>query len=403
MVGNSARRRIARNAFDVLGVVLLFAALLTALYYWDPTRVLVKRLLAADDGLYETVDPQFRNQNPTVLIRVHDAAALAETRRQVVAAIWGEAGLPADAPPDQVVRDLDKRPQNRENCPSGPRAALGRKLHCEVQNYTGWANLAGIDELRTVFRSPAIASEYVASVAYFRPLRANGTLVVYQHGFAGTYHDQHRHLQRLIAEGFTVAAANLPTYGDNDCPTKAQEPWCEIAGGNFAVPLPLRVHFTPLVTAISWARRDGTIHDVAAIGFSGGAWVAATLAAADTRVRASYPVAGVMPVHLRRGDKEWPAHQTYPPLNKVASLLDLFVLGTGGHGRRQVQIFNRYDRCCYNGTRPRLYEQAVQRAVRESGGGAFAVLIDESHARHKVSRWALEHIVDDLATSGGKR
>ncbi|MCG8512002.1 MAG: hypothetical protein MI741_22535, partial [Rhodospirillales bacterium] len=174
-----------------------------------------------------------------------------------------------------------------------------------------------------------------------------------------------------------------------------QSLWCEVAAGVFSVPYPLRVFFSPLAEAINFALREGHVRHVSMVGFSGGAWITSVMAAVDPRIARSYPVAGVMPFYLRR-DKEWPPNQVYPPLMEAAGMLDLFVLGASGVGRRQVQFFNRYDRCCYSGLRPLLYEEAVQAAVRQSGGGVFDVVIDETHARHKVSRWAFERIVTDL-------
>ena len=211
----------------------------------------------------------------------------------------------------------------------------------------------------------------------------------------GTYHAQYRHIQRLVAAGFTVAAANLPKYGDNQCEGPEKSSWCAVAEGVFSVPHPMKVFFSPLAEAINFALSQGRISHAAMIGLSGGAWITAVMSAVDTRIGRSYPVAGVMPFYMRR-DKEWPANQVYPPLMETAGMLDLFVLGGSGAGRRQVQFFNRYDRCCYNGLRPLVYEEDVQEAVRESGGGAFDVVIDETHARHKVSRWAFRRIVEDL-------
>lgn len=402
MLGKQSCLRLARNAFDALGGVLVLAACLSALYYWDPTRALFKRLVAADETLYETVDPQFRDQDSMALVHVRDVGSLAEIRRQVIEVIWGETGLPVQELPDQVVRDVDKRRDAEVKCPSGQFEPLLKKLRCEVGNYAGWDNLAGVDDLRVSIRSDAVGSTYDSSIAYFRPRNANGTLVIYQHGYAGTYHAQHRNLERLVAAGFTVAATNLASYGDNNCPEKNQEPWCLVSSGTFVVPFPLRVHFTPLVRTINFALREGVIRDVAVIGFSGGAWIAAVMAAVDARITRSYPVAGVMPAYLRRS-KEWAPLQNYPSLSRAASLLDLFVLGGGGPGRRQIQIFNRYDRCCYNGTRPLLYEKAVEKAVRESGGGGFDVVIDETHARHKISRWAFACILEDLKQPRGSQ
>jgi len=62
-----------------------------------------------------------------------------------------------------------------------------------------------------------------------------------------------------------------------------------------------------------------------------------------------------------------------------------------------LQVFNRFDRCCYSNTKGKLYEKAVKDAARLAGGGQFDVLIDETHARHKISDYAMETILKDMA------
>jgi hypothetical protein len=74
-------------------------------------------------------------------------------------------------------------------------------------------------------------------------------------------------------------------------------------------------------------------------------------------------------------------------------------MATDGAARELTQIFNRYDRCCYRNTLARLYEPAVRDAAETLGTGRFRVLIDESHADHKVSDWAVARIMESLAAA----
>lgn len=392
----SLSRLTLRNAFDILGVGLVLAAVFIALYYWDPSRAYLKQALTSDEYLYDKVEPALLAQDPAAYIHVRDADAVSRIRDRAIDVIWGMDGLPEEGLPDEVIRDLDKRASVPQECQERRFTKYSLTLSCEVGNYAGWDNLAGIDDLKI-----AVGQAYIGSVGYFRPRRANGVLVIYQHGFAGTYHAQYRYLKRLIAEGYTVAATNVPWYGDNICRTEEARSWCDVSAGVFDVPLPLRVYFTPLAKTINFALRDGRVRHVAIVGFSGGAWIASVMAAVDTRIGRSYPVAGVIPFYMRRA-KEWPPNQFYAPLMEAASMLDLFILGGSGPGRRQIQFFNRFDRCCYNGPRPLQYEDAVQTAVQITGDGAFDVVLDETHARHKISRWAFERILKDLQRPWGQ-
>ena len=109
----------------------------------------------------------------------------------------------------------------------------------------------------------------------------------------------------------------------------------------------------------------------------------AVMAALDQRIRRSDPVAGVYPIYLREGqDILTEGPQYYGPMLKAAGYLDMFVLAVDSRDRRQMQVFNRYDRCCFNNMKGRLYEAAVQKTAAAIGGGRFDVLIDQTHADH---------------------
>jgi len=382
--------RYARPCLDVLGILLIIAACLSVLYYWDPTRALYKRFRMADPYRYDRIDPRLRAQDAAALINVRTPAAAKAIRDDLVRVIWGAEGLPRGARPDRVVRDILERRDLGKDCNRWSEPKTRRRLRCELDRYRGWKNLAGLDELHV-----AVGPVYSATIAYFRPATPNGTLVLYHHGYAGTFHEQHRNLERLVDAGYTVAAFNLLGYGDNSCPGSSV--WCDVAWGKFSgVPLPMRLHFTPPVATINYAQASGGIARVAMIGLSTGAWVSTILSAVETRIARSYAIAGVIPVYLHRRN-EWPAGHRYPPLVEAATMLDLFVLGATPAGRQQWQIYNRYDRCCYDGIRSDLFAETTAKAAGSVDGGRFDVLIDETHARHKISRWTMERILRDLS------
>jgi hypothetical protein len=104
--------------------------------------------------------------------------------------------------------------------------------------------------------------------------------------------------------------------------------------------------------------------------------------------------------YLRVGSfhsREWGDwDQYYPSLNKIANYLDLYILGSSGPGRRQRQVLNKYDSCCFAGVRYRTYENHVRGAVAATGNGAFDVYLDESHRSHLISGPALEKAIAPL-------
>ena len=104
-------------------------------------------------------------------------------------------------------------------------------------------------------------------------------------------------------------------------------------------------------------------------------------------------MAGTLPLYIRPSQHYEVAHSG---LYALANYLELYVLGTYGEARRQLQVFNRYDPCCYMGTRHVLYEAQVARTARRLGNGSFSVFLDETHREHKISGVALAVILNDL-------
>ena len=131
------------------------------------------------------------------------------------------------------------------------------------------------------------------------------------------------------------------------------------------------------------------------IGLSAGAWITTLIAAIDQRISRSYPISGVYPMYLREGN-EFPLPYVNGIIMEKINYLDLFILGSTGQKRGQLQIFNQFDKCCFRNIKAQLYENAISKSVRSIGPGRFNVLIDKTHARHKISRFAFNHILKDI-------
>lgn len=139
------------------------------------------------------------------------------------------------------------------------------------------------------------------------------------------------------------------------------------------------------------------------VGLSGGGWTTHLSAAIDDRIRLSVPVAGSLPLYARGsdpaeiGDRE----QTYAPIfgvedsdgdgiedtaTGVASWLEIYLLSADG-GRRQVQVINLYDPCCFGGDAYQSYSDFV--SERAPG---WSVWVDTTHEQHQISPAAREMI-----------
>jgi dienelactone hydrolase len=364
------KRHLKKIIVGVIALSALAAGVDFLIHHYDPTRVVYKRLKAADKYVYDEIDPKFRQTDPSTLIAIETAADADAARARLIDAIWGGGGFPGTLSPARVERGID------DPVPG----AL--------------PNLARIDRV-TVDMGGGVRS----FLYHLRPAaRRKNRLVIYHHGFAGAIQDVPETLGAFLERGYAVLGVNLMAYGGNSAYLSAAN------GDSYnlhfdldRIENPLRYHFEPVVVGINYLLRDFDYQSIDMVGFSAGGFVAIVAAAIDPRIRRSYPIAGAYPIYLRVGqDIQNGMPSTYPPLLAAASYLDMFILGATGAGRRQMQVFNRYDRCCNNNTKAMLYAPAV--AARAAAlGGAFAVLIDETHADHKFSRFARDAVLADMA------
>jgi dienelactone hydrolase len=356
-------------------------------YYWDPTRIIWKRWVEKDPYRYEKINPKYLKTNPADLITIHSPEDAKRVRAALIAAVFGPQGLPTTKAPAKVEKNLVLD----ENL-VGPKDA--GPFYAKIDN------LAGVDRIFV-----EIDGDYFAKILHFRPKKGNERLVLFQNGFGGTgtFNDRKERIEELVNEGYAVMALNLPGLGENEIKKRylphygwyAMDPWRLLD----LVDYPMRYWFTPVVVALNYGLGRMGYKSADMIGFSMGGWLTMVAAALDTRIRRSYPVAGGYPLYLRSGNeaKESPRPHYYAPMIRAANYLEMFVLATVGTPRRQLQVFNRFDRCCYSNSKGKLYEKAVKDAARLAGGGRFDVLIDETTARHKISDFAMQTIFNDMA------
>ncbi|HEX8411855.1 MAG TPA: hypothetical protein VF883_23605 [Thermoanaerobaculia bacterium] len=309
-------------------------------------------------------------------------------RQAIVNYIWGTEGFPSTELPNSVVT----------NVPS-PLAGL--------------ENLERVDLLRV-----NDTTAHRGRVFHYVPLRKNGQVVAVHQGhdttFAGsdaltdssTAGGLRRTINALLMDGYGVLAVYMPhvrealnlgggvTEAADTSPSHDamfDEP---IATGSA-----LKWFLEPTIVALNHVQ--SLYNDYHMIGLSGGGWTTTLCAAVDTRIRMSFPVAGTIPLYLRGpssvGDKE----QYISSFYSIAGYPDLYVLGAHGTNRKQVQILNRLDDCCFGqssshhnqGTPDgwtaavREYERNVRIALFNLGPAnmSFRVEIDDAAPSHLVS------------------
>lgn len=339
----------------------------------DEGRVAYKRFTAASPYVYDEVPARLTEVDVDRLIAIGSPEDVARLRALLAQAIWGR-----DAPP------LDRLPAEIR----------------EGVLPVGFEGLAAVSASRALI--VPIDHGYNAHVFVLEPSAPSGRSVVYQHGYAGRLDQAREPIVRLLNAGYRVAAINFFGYGPEYLKDFDHPRFGPVRLSHdralYLLERPLRYYIEPVIAAVNHLNGLAPAEPVDMVGFSAGGWTAVVAAAVDPRIATSVSVAGMLPIYLRniRNANEWPPPHLYAPLLAAANYLEMSALAASGDGRRALQVFNRYDRCCYRNAYGGLYEPAVQRAVARVGGGAFEVLIDETHADHKLSGWAMDRILTYL-------
>ncbi len=359
----------------VAGVILVAVLLGAGGYYLthhvDWARVHYKRFKAPNTYVFEEINPQYKATDPAKLIRIASPADAAQIRVALTDAIWGVGRGPANVPPAVV--------------------AAG----------TVPPELAALSANSTRLEAP-IDYGYKGHVYLLEPAQPNGRLVIYQNGYASTVAAAAPLIGALLDQGYAVAALDYPGYGENGMGRTYLERfgWYDLSHDRVIAvhDHPMRFYVEPVIALLNYIAASKSYSRIDMTGFSAGGWITTLAAAADTRIGRSVTVAGGYPLYLRVGafKNQSPPPQFHQPLLRAANYLEMYVLAGAGEERGMTQIFNRYDRCCYRNTLGKLYEPAVRDAVARAGEGGFDVLIDESHADHKVSDWAIARILEKL-------
>jgi hypothetical protein len=304
------------------------------------------------------------------LLTIRTPADVDRRRLELVRLIWGTDSLPS-RPPDRV-----------EAGAADPR-------------FAGLSGLARAERLR-VRMDFGIDS----TIVHLVPVRPNRRLVLVHDGHSEAF-GLVETVARLIERGYGVAAFSMPLYGGNARPAVRAGQLGRIVLDHHdklrlvrpAAGLAHRYLLEPVPVVLN--RLAPHYDSVAMIGLSGGGWTTTLAAALDPRISASFPVAGSSPPDIGPARVWHDFEQSDPALYARFSYLDLYALGAAGRGRRQLQILNEYDDCCFAGRAAESYARALADRAR-SLGGRYDLLIDSSHARHQLSPWALERILAEL-------
>ncbi len=304
------------------------------------------------------------------------AATVAERRRQLAEFIWGPSGMPKGKP-----------------------AAVAAAATSPIATLKN----AGAIETFTIRMDAGQEN----TTHHISPKKKASKLVILQHGHACTFDDaadprgagMAETADALLGAGYAVLLSHMPHMRPGDCQTVPH-------GALFDLPLrsgnALQFFLTPLVESLN--RLKPKYKEIHMAGLSGGGWTTTVLAAVEPAIRLSFPVAGTIPLYLRTGDSVGDKEQYLEEFYRLAGYPDLYYLGAFGPGRKQVQILNRKDNCCFGEAQHkgsdyeaamRVYETKVSQAL--GSGGRFRLEIDNSAPRHMISPQAVQTMLRELA------
>ena len=283
-----------------------------------------------------------------------------------------------------------------------PNSKLPASVNLDISNslYDDFSNLKRIDQLN-------IEMEYgVNSISYlFIPESSNDKLIIYHQGHGGDFYKGKDTIQYFLEQNYSVLAFSMPLLGMNEQPVvdlpnigkfklDKHTHFRFLDTNDFS---PIKFFMEPIAVSLNYLDENYNFSSYHMVGLSGGGWTITVYSAIDDRISQTYSIAGSVPIYLRTiplnfGDYE----QWHPELYQIANYLDLYIMNSYGENRKFIQIFNKYDSCCFSGEFYKTYETEVKDTLSKLDGGHFDIFLDDTHKTHKISDYALEIIIQSM-------
>lgn len=335
----------------------------------------LKQLLL-DETPKINLEPVNYQNDINLLIHIKDTYDIEKFHKILIDSIWIQNDYP-----------ISKSPQLIESNISDSR-------------YLDLKNLKQIDKF-------TFEMEYgINSISYlFIPEQSSGNLIIYHEGHAGDFINGKDTINYFLENNYTVLAFSMPLLGLNSQPIveidnigkfklTSHEHLRFLESSDFS---PMKFFFEPITVSLNYLEKNYNFSSFNIVGLSGGGWTSAIYPAIDDRISHSYSVAGSLPIFLRTVPKNYGDYEQWTPtLYQKINYLDLYVMNSYGENRKFVQIFNKYDPCCFSGESFKIYEDEVKKSVDKLENGSFEIFLDDTHKRHQISPYALDLIKNSL-------
>lgn len=155
-------------------------------------------------------------------------------------------------------------------------------------------------------------------------------------------------LTGLLNAHYAVFAENMPNYTPSipTCGDVSAHNNLFTDKGDTA----MQLFIEPSVQAMNYWDAHGGKGYYGMTGLSGGGWSTTVVAAIDPRILVSVPIAGSLPsiyFPTNCGSDPGTAEQKNVAYYTIAGYLNQYDMGASGVGRRQLQILNNADDCCF--------------------------------------------------------
>jgi hypothetical protein len=319
----------------------------------------------------------YYENNVNRLIHINTVDDIGKLKNKLIDFIWSYNGFPDSKLPDNVQKNIVN------------------------PLYDDFINLKQIDQID-------VNMEYgINSISYlFIPESSNNNLIIYHDGHADNgFNNGKDTIQFFLEKGYTVMAFSMPLTGMNTQPIidlpnigkfklERHTHFQFLDTSDFS---PIKFFMEPIAISLNYLDKNYNFSSYNMVGLSGGGWTITLYSAIDDRISQTYSVAGSVPIYLRTissnfGDYE----QWHPELYQIANYLDLYIMNSYGENRKFVQIFNKYDSCCFSGEFYKTYETEVKEALSKLNNGYFDIFLDDTHKTHKISDKSLEIIIQSI-------
>ena len=328
------------------------------------------------------LNPVISKFNSNTIVQIQNESDIKKIRDELIFYIWNE-------PPSVIF----------------PSENLSKIIPVAKKNFLD-KRFENLDNIKSIEKLSIEMKHGVNSIVYiFHAEKSNNELIIYHQGHSGGFINGKSTINYFLNNGYSVMAFSMPLMGMNNQPIInvenigtmkffEQEQFKFLESEHFS---PLNYFFTPINLSINYLDLNYNFNNYHMIGISGGGWTTTIYPALDTRISKSFAVSGSIPIPLRInpqdiGDYE----QLIPDFYNIANYLELYVMSSYGPNREFVQIFNKFDPCCFSGTLFENYQEKLQNKLSELNNGRFNVILDDTHNEHKISEHALELILKKI-------